>query len=389
MLIQLSMISLSTLIVIAIVWSYLRLRGSIQPRARPTRLDAYPSVTVIHPIKGLDAGAERNLDAALSFDYPGQVDSIFVLDDENDPAVPVVRAALLRSRAEAQLLFSGPPRAGMTGKLNAMILGLAHAHGELVAFLDSDTRPSAESLTTLVTTLLTERDAGAAFAPVYVSCEAKTIGDAGYALLLNGLYGAGAADAARRAGDELPFIMGQFMVFKREAIADIGGLECAAGQLVDDMYLGRRLKEVGYRNMVAPVRVPIVVEKLGLAEFAGIYLRWIVFSRTGLTGWSFKRLAWVEGALFWIGLLLMIGCLLLNQVPAAVAMSMIPIAVSMSINSLHVAVGGVPLRLRHLWIAAGLMITAPVLMAVVYTSHQVTWRGRTYRLDHGARLSSF
>jgi hypothetical protein len=51
----------------------------------------------------------------------------------------------------------------------------------------------------------------------------------------NGLHGSAASSAARRPGGELPFIMGQFMIFKRSALTAIGGLESAEGQLVDDM----------------------------------------------------------------------------------------------------------------------------------------------------------
>ena len=47
---------------------------------------------------------------------------------------------------------------------------------------------------------------------------------------------------------ELPFIMGQLMVFRRPALRAIGGVACAEGQLVDDMYIGKRVHEAGFRG---------------------------------------------------------------------------------------------------------------------------------------------
>ena len=45
--------------------------------------------------------------------------------------------------------------------------------------------------------------------------------------------------------------------------------------------------------------LPIIQQGLGFGEFAGIFLRWIAFSRTGLTGWSFKRISVIQALLFW------------------------------------------------------------------------------------------
>ena len=52
---------------------------------------------------------------------------------------------------------------------------------------------------------------------------------------------------------ELPYIMGQYMVLKRDALRAIGGLKSAEGQLVDDMYIGARMRAAGYTNRVAPM----------------------------------------------------------------------------------------------------------------------------------------
>ncbi len=226
-------------------------------------LSRYPSVTVVRPIKGLDAGIKENIDAALDHGYPGEVETLFVFDDDREPALPLVRRAIDTRRGigkvlDARILFSGEPPPGRTGKLNAMIAGFQESRGELVAFADSDIRPDRDALRVLVETLCATPRAGAASAPVVVTEKPVTLGDTGYALLLNGLYAPAAAKTVRERNGTLSFIMGQFMVLTREAIAAIGGLESATGQLVDDMYLGARIKAAGFRNVVSPQRVPII-----------------------------------------------------------------------------------------------------------------------------------
>jgi cellulose synthase/poly-beta-1,6-N-acetylglucosamine synthase-like glycosyltransferase len=269
-----------------------------------------------------------------------------------------------------------------------MIAGLREARHELVAFADSDIRPDGRALAVLAETLLAAPDAGSAFAPVVVPVRARTVGDAGYSLLLNGLYGPAAASSTLKNGGELPFIMGQFMIFRRRAIAAIGGLESAEGQLVDDMYLGARIKAAGLRNRVSPHAVPIIQEGLPFGEFWKTYLRWLTFSRSGLPGRSFKWSSWMHGVSFWAGLLCFAAALLTGHPIVAAAAALVPLSVSMSINSLHRRLGGAPLGLRFSWVAFMLLVLAPAVMLSALLRRRVEWRGRSYSLDAGARLAT-
>jgi len=375
-------------------WRFHRwLSRAIGGVAWPLTLDSYPSVTVVRPIKGLDAGARENIAAAFDTGYPGPVELLFVFDDESEPALPLVREAIEAHRANprapsARVLFSGDPPAGRTGKLHAMIAGLHEARHELIAFADSDIRPDRRALTLLVETLMAAPEVGSAFAPVVVPIEARTVGDAGYSLLLNGLYGPAAAAATLRNGGELPFIMGQFMIFKRRAIAAIGGLESAEGQLVDDMYLGARIKAAGLRNRVSPHSVPIIQEGLPLGEFWKTYLRWITFSRSGLPGRSFKWSSWMHGISFWSGLVCAVLALVTGHPIAAALAALVPLGVSASINRLHRKLGGAPLGVRFSWVAVALLLVAPIVMLSALLRRRVEWRGRSYSLDAGARLAT-
>ncbi|RMG44925.1 MAG: glycosyltransferase [Acidobacteria bacterium] len=359
------------------------------PEAGGPRL---PSVTVLRPIKGLDAGARENIEAAFEIDYPGEVETIFLFDDDREPALPLVEAALERRGRRGvgrtyRVLFCGAPPPGRTGKLNAMIAGMRHARGELIACVDSDTRAGPTVLAGLVRRLLADSRAGAAFAPVAVTDPPLTVADVAYALLLNGLYSPAAAWAARRRAGTLPFIMGQFMVLRREALAAIGGLACAEGQLVDDMYLGLRLSAAGYRNLVGSERVPIVQQGLAIREAVPMFVRWFAFSRTGLPGRGFKSISWLRGAFFWLGAATAAAAAVAGAWAAAALGLGAAFAVAESVNRLHEKAGGAPVPPRFRWVSAALLLLAPGLLLAA-RGRQVVWRGRRYELDSEARLAA-
>ena len=57
-------------------WRALRPRGDDGPEP-----EALPAIVVVRPIRGLDPGLPVNLRAALEQRYPGEMETIFVLDD--------------------------------------------------------------------------------------------------------------------------------------------------------------------------------------------------------------------------------------------------------------------------------------------------------------------
>ena len=349
--------------------------------------ETLPAVTVIRPIKGEDHGLEDNLRAGLRHDYPRPVQTIFVLDDDLDPAFPFVAAATERARARGEdvsIVLAGEPPSHMTGKLHAMIRGLEAARGDVIAFADSDTRPPPRLLADLVAPLVQDSQVGATFAPVVVATPPETAGDVGYALMLNGLYGPAARQVAGPNG-ELPFIMGQFMAMRRETLDRIGGLEGTAGELVDDMNIGLRMTDAGFKNIMVDTPMPIVQAGLSRDDFVSVYRRWIAFSRSGLP-WSFKLPVQLKAGLYFALLTVMISGAALASPPAFIVGLVGVLFAGYSVNRLHRKFGGHPLTLGQTLVIHGLMLASPYIYVRVLTGRQINWRGRVYRLDQGARL---
>ena len=148
------LVTLAVLSLLLLVEGHVRLRRVLARRpAAPPSPSTAPSMTVIRPVKGVDIGAEENIRAFLKMEYPGQLELLFVVDSEEDPATPLIRRLISERRTTAhrvELLFSGSPPPHRTGKLNAMLVGVTAATGELLAFNDSDSRPTRDLLGRLV-----------------------------------------------------------------------------------------------------------------------------------------------------------------------------------------------------------------------------------------------
>ena len=358
---------------------------------RPGALDSYPPVTVIRPVKGVDVEQEDNFHAALETGYAGEAETIFILEDEEDPAYPlVVRAieshAASGANGSARIVLAGKPPAGRTGKINNMIVGEAEARGDIVVFGDSDTRPDTAVLTNLVEHLVADDSAGAAFAPVVNPCRPRSAGDVGYAIILNA-YMVGGMEKALGDGRTLPFLMGQLMAFKRSALHAIGGVKCAEGQLVDDMFLGARIVEAGYSNVMGTHPLRVINHGLGFKGFLKLWRRWLFCGRGGIPA-SFALPFVVRAVSFFISLGLAIAMLASGHPWLAGLAAAVWILEGLHYIRLHRLVGGATIPLRYAWMTwMPYPATIPLGLSMLIQP-ELDWRGHTYRLDGSARLKA-
>jgi ceramide glucosyltransferase len=368
------------------------LSRAIAPRSvLPLPRKRYPSVTVIRPVRGKDVGAAENFTAALDTGYPGDVETLFVFDDDKDPGLPVARDVVARHRrmgrpGTADVVVAGAPPAGRTGKLNAMVVGQRQARGELIAFGDSDTRPDKQVLRAVVDELLSSPGAGSAFAPILVYEQPKAAGDVMYAVMQNALY---APLAAYKSGErrELPFIMGQLMVFKREALDAIGGVESVQGQLVDDMAIGKRVHEAGYANVMTRHPLHIATGGMTLKQFLPVYRRWMYFSQNGLPV-SFVWPQWLQGAAFFLSLAASLVALATGNWAASFVALLPVVAQTWSLMTLNVENGGATIPLRYAWVPLAFFVVSPWILLQNARKKRVEWRGRSYQLTGNAALAA-
>ncbi len=379
------------LLMLGLGWEHARAARALRGRQawRPPPLSgAYPSVTVVRPVKGKDVEAAENFRAALDTGYPGSIETLFVFEDEEDPGYALARAAVeahARSggHGDARILLAGAPPPGRTGKISNMIAGEAEARGAFVAFGDSDTRPDRGVLTNLIEHLAADEGAGAAFAPPVVPSPPRTAGDVGHDIIINAYLTAG-LETRMGARRELPFLMGQLMVFRRQALEAIGGSAAADGQLVDDMFLGARLVDHGYRNLVGTHPLHVINYGLGFGDFVRIWRRWL-FCGGGMPA-SFVRPFVIRAASFYGAVTLAVVAALAGPAWAVAAPSALALLEGLHYARLHRLHGGAPIRPRHLWMVWMPYVLAVPIVVSMLIKPELEWRGHTYRVDSGARL---
>jgi hypothetical protein len=180
--------------------------------------------------------------------------------------------------------------------------------------------------------------------------------------------------------------MGQLMVFKREALAAVGGAGCASGQLVDDMAIGICMARAGYRNVMVKHPLYIATGGMTLAGFAKLFRRWLLFSRNGLPR-TFSWPLWVRGLEFWLSALAA-GFAIAKGHPVAALVPLAAVfAFCSSLIALGQAFGGAPVPLKYWWVPFAIPVMAPGCIISTWLNKTVDWRGRAYALDAQARLA--
>jgi ceramide glucosyltransferase len=340
-------------------------------------------------VKGRDVEQQENFRAALETGYPGEVETIFVFEDRDDPGHRVAEAAISAyerggGTGTARIVLAGPPPPDRTGKISNMIAGAAAATGELIAFGDSDTRPDREVLGNLVEHLVQDERIGAVFAPAALTSRPRTPGDVGHAMILNVNFRA-EAEFQCGAGRELPFLIGNLMVFRRSALDAIGGIECADGQLVDDMYLGARVVEAGYRNVMGTHLLSLIGHGLGFGEFARMWRRWLFFGRAGMSS-SFVLPILVRVVGYFLAVGLTIAALAIGPPSLALAPGLVWICEGVHQLRLNRLTGGPRVPATCAWMAWGPYLMALPILVSMLVYPKLRWRGRVYRVGYDTKL---
>jgi chlorobactene glucosyltransferase len=202
-----------------------------------------PPVSMLVPARNEGRNIEACLVSLLLQDYPAY--EVIALDDHSTDDTPEVLARLAEHNPRLRLVSGAPLPPGWLGKHWACHQLAQAAGGELLLFVDADTRHSPDMLRDSVSALLAEQ---ADLVTAFPRQEVVTWGER----LLVPFLGFGIltfipvrlVQKMRLAA--LSVTIGQFMLFRRQAYEAIGGFEAVRAELVDDMCLGRNIIQQGY-----------------------------------------------------------------------------------------------------------------------------------------------
>ena len=187
---------------------------------------------------------------------------------------------------------------------------------------------------------------------------------------------------ANDPADPLAFAAGPFMLFRTGAYQAVGGHRAVAGEVVEDLALGRRIKGAGLR-----LRYLLALHQLNLRMYRDLAALWEGWTKNwflGLDASVPKALAAAAVVLLLFAgpwaLLLSSAVLALAQQPAGavLALALLGISLQATLRLWSAWRFGLPLRWWWLCWAGALLIgaIAPVSVFRTLTGRGWTWRGR-------------
>ncbi len=347
-------------------WHFLR-------RPRPQWPGYLPTVALIAPCRGIDQGLEINVRAALAQDYPGyQV--IFVTGSTEDPAYPIL-ARIVPEYPHARLLVAGQAH-DRGQKVHNLLAGVAAAGPvDVLAFVDSDTRPHRGWLRSLITPLADPRVGG-------------STGHYWYRPERGGLWSWARAYAANLTALNMAHegnggLWGGAMAVRREVFERAGVVDAWQHALADDIVIARQIDRLGLRTTLVPECFTVIAEDSDFAGFWEFVFRHLVIVRAAdIRTWitvgavlALPVLAGLGGGSLLIAGLFFREALLL----AAIMLIQIPLQVAYG-----AAVPAVVFRDPKMALVAPLLLLIEPVVLVAYLAsaltRKMTWRGITYEV---------
>ena len=216
------------------------------PRARKVPPAPFPAVTILRPLHGNEPGLFGRIASLCRQDYPGRVDVICGVQQENDPAIPVVRRLQATGRPEIELNIDGCEH-GSNRKISNLINMLPAASQDVVVISDSDIGVDPHYVASLIAELQ-EPGVGA------VTCAYHGIPAGGIwaqlsAMSINlqflpNVIAAVSLNAAHPC-------LGATIALHREVLAQIGGFRRFADELADDYAIGSAVRALGRKVVVS------------------------------------------------------------------------------------------------------------------------------------------
>lgn len=249
---------------VLILLSFKSFRGGVEylrffkaELAKPTP-DFTPFVTVIAPCRGIDKGLIDNLQALFEQDYP-DYEIIFVVDDKDDAAVPVIEE-VSRGAANAKLIIA-PKADGCGQKVENLRKAVLHASNDSQAFVfvDSDARPSPDWLRYLVAPLRQENSGATTGYRWFISK------DPSFASEMRSAWNSSIASALG-SNTKTNFCWGGSMAIRRDVFDRIDMREKWRGTLSDDFAVTRAVKDAGLSIVFVPKALTASVENCSFRE---------------------------------------------------------------------------------------------------------------------------
>jgi len=231
---------------------------------------AYPSMTVLKPVYGVEEGLYDALASFCDQHYDGDYEVIFCIHRADDPAVPVIEDVIATFPGCSARIMSGDDATHRNPKIANLSKGAAVARGEIVVIADSDVRVDRDYLQALAASFADERTGA-------VTCLYRGVPRRG----LVGQLGAAYVEEqfapsvlVALAFGTLRFCLGATMAVRHGVLDAIGGIDALGPYLADDHKLGELVASHGSDVKLSRYVVATAIPETRLSELWTHEVRW-------------------------------------------------------------------------------------------------------------------
>ncbi len=248
-------------------------------RRRDPSKDFAPPVSLLKPLKGLEPEAYENLSSFCRLEYPSY-EILFAVDDESDPAVPVIEKLIRDFPTVPIRVLTGTSIPAANNKVAKLCRLLPEARHDVLVMSDGDIRVKPDYLRQVVAPF---RDPAVGA----VTCLYRGMTDSNLWSELEDLSLTTdwlASTLVARKYEGVAFALGATIAVTQARVADMGGFEALADCAADDYELGRRIATLGYRVELVPSEIQTHCTSRTARQFLLHHLRWGVVIRNCLPG---------------------------------------------------------------------------------------------------------
>lgn len=246
-----------------------------------------PFVSIFAPCRGLDEGLRENLAALFRLDYPAY-EVIFVVDSDDDEAVPVIKDVSQAQNSKLVIAGKATESGQKVHNLRRAVLE-ASPESEVFAFVDSDARPQENWLRNLVAPLEDKAIGAATGYRWFISKKQK------FGAELRSVWNASIASALGEDSHK-NFCWGGATAIRRETFEQIEMCERWRGTLSDDFALMRTLREHHLPIHFVPQCLTASIEDCTFAECLEFTTRQLKITRVYAA--HFWKASLIGGVLF-------------------------------------------------------------------------------------------
>lgn len=354
-----------------------RFLATAKQQKKTSSTPIHPAVTILKPVKGMDAGSYDNFASFCRQHYGGTVQLLFAAASPDDAVVPVIRQLIKDFPEHDIALAINPAVHGPNYKVSNLINAFPETKHEIIMVCDSDIRVTPDYLNSvtshfsdprigLVTSLYrTSNVHGIATALEATGFTVEMIPNVMVALRLEGLS----------------FALGASMAVRREALAAIGGFEALVDYLADDYQLGNKIHLAGWKLALDGCFVESMLHNESLSQVLARQLRWARTMRVSRPG---GYLASGITLPFPAALLAMLAATSPASGLAAVALLYaVRLTISAIFSRRFVQDGLLP---RWLWLLPLRDMLAFFTWALSFLGNRVEWRGSRFLLKAGGKI---